>query len=205
MSCSGTSDSVFVKRSEQNDILADINALMGGAKKRRGSKKASKKSSRRSSKKQRGGELVLDGGAKKRRSSKKASKKSSKRRSKKQSGGDLVMDGGAKKRRGSKKGSRKGSKKQSGGREMNPKFKAAQEIAKVLREELKANKVGSVMKLSFKLLGENSDSSSKAISYIKSNKSSVEKQYNDLVKESDKKKAAKKSARTKAMSDSESD
>ena len=172
---------------------------MGGAKKRRGSKKASKKSSRRSSKKQRGGELVLDGGAKKRRSSKKASK----RRSKKQSGGDLVMDGGAKKRRGSKKGSRKGSKKQSGGREMNPKFKAAQEIAKVLREELKANKVGSVMKLSFKLLGENSDSSSKAISYIKSNKSSVEKQYNDLVKESDKKKAAKKSARTKAMSDSD--
>jgi hypothetical protein len=182
MSCpQENSDSVFVRRSETKDILADLSNLIGGAKKKRASKKAlkkgSKKSSKKSSKKQKGGDLVLDGGAK-RKGSKKGSKKST------------------------KKSSKKGSKKQAGGREMNSKMKAALEISRFLKTELELKGGPASMKLSFKLLTDNGDSASKATAYVKSNKSSVKKMYEDMQKEIEKNRAAKKKLTARAKKSS---
>ena len=196
MSCN--TKSVFTKRSDASDALADINKMLGtnlaGGKRRRGSKKGSKKGSRKGSrkgsKKQRGGfdpatikpvrvepgnEVVEEegqSGGKRRRGSKKASKKES------------------------RKGSRKGSRKQSGGREMNPKMKSALAIAKAMKNELNLKGGPAAMGTAFKLLAKH-DSESKAIAEIKSNGSAVKKMYDEAQKEMDKKRAAKKASKSK--------
>jgi hypothetical protein len=171
-----------------NSDSESVNALFGGAKRRvrraskKASRKTSKKSSRRVSKKSSRGKMEVDMWGGKRRASKKVSRKGSKGK----------LEGG--KRRSSKKGSK--GKLESGkkmAREMNPKMKAALEIAKVLKSELALKGGPAAMKTSFALLDKHGDG---AIKYVKGNGSAVKKMYDDAQKEMDKNRAAKKAAKS---------